>query len=45
MDICREEFPPEFDQGDNQRAACWKLDGGKRLEEAVPEATGAGAGV
>ena len=45
MDICREEFPPEFDQGGNQRAACWKLDGGKRLEDAVPEATGAGAGV
>ncbi|NQW17906.1 MAG: ABC transporter ATP-binding protein [Chloroflexi bacterium] len=45
MDICREEYPPVFDQGDSQRSACWKLDGGKRLEEAIPEGTGAGAGV
>jgi oligopeptide/dipeptide ABC transporter ATP-binding protein len=45
MDICREEFPPVFDQGGSQRAACWQLDGGKRLEEAVPEVAGAGTGV
>lgn len=33
MDVCREEYPPEFDQGDGQGSACWKLEGGVRLEE------------
>ncbi len=33
MDVCREEYPPAFDQGDGQSSACWKLEGGKRLEE------------
>lgn len=33
MDVCREEYPPVFNQGDGQTAACWKLEGGHRLEE------------
>ncbi len=35
MDICREEYPPIFDQADSQRSACWKLEGGVRLEDAA----------
>ncbi|NIR77703.1 MAG: hypothetical protein GWN18_12055, partial [Thermoplasmata archaeon] len=33
MDVCREEYPPVFNQGEDQTAACWKLEGGHRLEE------------
>ncbi len=45
MNICREEFPPIFDQEDGQRAACWKLEGGKRLEHAtITEAAAVPAG-
>lgn len=44
MDICREEYPPIFTQEDDQLAACWKLEGGKRLEDAtVTEAAAAPA--
>ena len=35
MDVCREEYPPVFDQGEDQVASCWKLEGDKRLEDAV----------
>ncbi len=45
MDVCREEYPPIFDQDDSQRAACWKLEDGKRLEDAtMTEAAAAPAG-
>ena len=45
MDICREEYPPIFDQDDDQLAACWKLEDGKRLEDAtMAEAAAAPAG-
>ena len=45
MDVCREEYPPIFDQGGTQSAACWKLEGGKRLENAtITEAAAVPAG-
>ena len=45
MDVCREEYPPIFDQDDSQSAACWKLEDGKRLEDAtMTEAAAAPAG-
>ncbi len=41
MDVCREEYPPIFDQGDDQLSACWKLEGGERLENATMSETAA----
>ena len=41
MDVCREEYPPIFEQEGDQRSACWKLEGGKRLEDATITETAA----
>jgi oligopeptide/dipeptide ABC transporter ATP-binding protein len=38
MDTCRQEYPPIFTQADGQLAACWVLEGGKRLEEVAAPA-------
>ena len=37
-DACREEYPPIFTQAEDQLAACWILEGGKRLEEVAATA-------